>query len=129
MNSRNIFFRVADPDPLKLQKNRVRTFKHLKLLKSLRSYHDEKSIKKCNANTWIWIQVSKSMRIRICNTFLCKNLLIYFASEMCRQYSGRRGIESLQFRMFYRHNGYSDVKTFDGQKPEYLLTGLQPYTK
>jgi len=32
------------------------------------------------------------------------------------------------YRVFYEHK-FTDIKTFDGQKPEYKLTGLQPYTR
>ena len=32
------------------------------------------------------------------------------------------------YRIFYKHT-FTDIKTFDGQKPEYKLTGLQPYTR
>ena len=33
------------------------------------------------------------------------------------------------YRVFYKHNSYEDVKTFDGQKPEFKLSGLNPYTQ
>lgn len=33
------------------------------------------------------------------------------------------------YRVYYAHNNFLDVKTFEGQKPQYKLTGLKPYTR
>jgi len=33
------------------------------------------------------------------------------------------------YRVFYKRGTYEDIKTFDGQKPRFLLTGLVPFTQ
>ena len=33
------------------------------------------------------------------------------------------------YRVFYKHNSYEDIKTINGQKPQFRLTGLNPYTQ
>jgi len=33
------------------------------------------------------------------------------------------------YRVFYKHNSYEDIKTFDGAKPSFVLSGLVPYTQ
>ena len=33
------------------------------------------------------------------------------------------------YRVFYKHDSYADIKTFNGQLPKFTLTGLVPYTQ
>merc|ERR1719308_586734 len=49
---------------------------------------------------------------------------MHLAWVMTSSYNDIRG-----YRVFYKHNSYEDIKTFDGQKPEFVLSGLVPYTQ
>jgi len=49
---------------------------------------------------------------------------MHLAWVMTSSYNDIRG-----YRVFYKHNSYEDIKTFDGQKPEFILSGLVPYTQ